>query len=110
MPDDETQPSSEALDDVPTSAPAVSARDRAAGLWRKTTAPRPPRPQLPPRVVKTLVDGLDTTERNLGIGAVVLAIVLDFVNFYVNRHSPTKSIRADADFTLISNLIFAGIL
>jgi hypothetical protein len=60
--------------------------------------------------VKTLVDGLDTTERNLGIGAVVLAVVLDFVNLYVNRHSPTKSIRDAADFTLISNLIFAGIL
>jgi threonine/homoserine/homoserine lactone efflux protein len=53
---------------------------------------------------------LDTTERNLGIGAVVFAVVLDVVNFYVNRHSPTKTIRSAADFVLISNLIFAGIL
>jgi len=53
---------------------------------------------------------LDTTERNLGIAAVVLAIVLDLVNFYANRHSPTKDIRSAAEFVLISNLIFAGIL
>jgi hypothetical protein len=110
MSDDETQPSSEPLDDVPTSVSTPSPRARAAGLWKKTMAPRPPRQPLPPRVVKTLVDGLDTTERNLGIAAVVLAIVLDLVNFYVNRHSGTKAVRADANFTLISNLIFAGIL
>jgi hypothetical protein len=60
--------------------------------------------------VKTLVDGLDTTERNLGIAAVALAVVLDLANFYVNRHSPTKATRSSADFVLISNLIFAGIL
>jgi predicted lipid-binding transport protein (Tim44 family) len=60
--------------------------------------------------VKALVDGLDTMERNLGIAAVVLAIVLDFVNFYANLHSPTKDVKSAAEFLLISNLIFAGIL
>jgi hypothetical protein len=113
MSDDETQPSGEPLEDArPSSAesndPEPSAR--ATGLWRKALAPRQPRQPLPAREVKILVDGLDTTERNLGIGAVVLAVVLDLVNFYVNRHSPTKTIRSAADFELISNLIFAGIL
>jgi predicted lipid-binding transport protein (Tim44 family) len=41
---------------------------------------------------------------------VVFAVVLDLVNFYANRHSPTKDIRDAAEFLLISNLIFAGIL
>jgi len=113
MSDDETQPSSEPLEDARSSTDEVSdppPRASATGLFRKTRAPRPPRPTLPAREVKLLVDGLDTTERNLGIAAVVLAIVLDFVNFYANRHSGTKTVRSAADFVLISNLIFAGIL
>ena len=113
MSDDETQGSGEALDDPGASSSESGdsgPKERAAGLWRKALGPRPPRQPLPPRAVKTLVDGLDTTERNLGIGAVVLAVVIDLVNFYVNRHSPTKTIRSQADFVLISNLIFAGIL
>jgi hypothetical protein len=113
MPDDETQESGDALDDVgPSSAGAdePQARPRTAGLFQRAKGPRPPRQPLPPREVKALVDGLDKTERNLGIAAVVLAIVLDVVNFYANRHSPTKTIRSAAEFEFISNLIFAGIL
>jgi hypothetical protein len=112
MSDDETPDSGDALDDARPSATEsneTTPRPRA-GLFRRSGTPRPPRPVLPAREVKALVDGLDKTERNLGIAAVVLAIVLDFVNFYANRHSPTKDIRSAADFELISNLIFAGIL
>jgi hypothetical protein len=113
MSDDETQGSGDALDDArPSSAESdeQAPRPRATGLWRRARAPRPPRPTLPAREVKTLVDGLDATERNLGIAAVVLAVVLDLVNFYANRHSPIKTTRSGADFALISNLVFAGIL
>jgi hypothetical protein len=113
MSDEETQGSGDPLDDARPSSPESgeqSQRTRPAGLFRRAGAPRPPRPSLPPREVKALVDGLDTTERNLGIAAVVLAIVLDLVNFYANRHSPIKTTRSGADFALISNLVFAGIL
>jgi hypothetical protein len=113
MSDEETQGSGDQLDDArspSTESEEQVASPRASGLFRRSGAPRPPRPSLPPREVKALVDGLDTTERNLGIAAVVLAIVLDFVNFYANRHSPIKTTRSGANFELISNLIFAGIL
>ena len=113
MSDEETQGSGDPLDDARPSSSEPdeqSPHPRATGLFRRSGTPRPPRPSLPPREVKALVDGLDTTERNLGIAAVVLAIVLDLVNFYANRHSPTKATRTGADFTLISNLVFAGIL
>jgi hypothetical protein len=113
MSDEETQGSGDPLDDARSSSTESEEQaptQRATGLFRRAGAPRPPRPSLPPREVKALVDGLDTTERNLGIAAVVLAIVLDFVNFYANRHSPIKTTRSGADFALISNLIFAGIL
>ena len=114
MSDDETQPSSEPLEDARPSTDESSdppPRASATGLFRKARTPRPPRPQLA-RLARQrlLVDGLDTTERNLGIAAVVVAVVLDFVNFYANRRSGTKTVQSSADFLLISNLIFAGIL
>jgi hypothetical protein len=113
MSDDETQLPAEQPGDAQapsTFRPKRGLAARSSGLVQKALTPRPPRAPRPVRTVKALVDGLDTTERNLGIAAVVLAIVLDFVNFYANLHSGTKSVESAAEFLLISNLIFAAIL
>jgi hypothetical protein len=111
MPDDETQLPSEEPDSTPLATEAgPGLAGRSSGLLQKVLTPRPPGAPRGPRTVKALVDGLDSTERNLAIGAVIFAVVLDLVNFYANRHSPTKDIRQAAEFLLVSNLIFAAIL
>jgi hypothetical protein len=60
--------------------------------------------------VKEIVDGLDRTETILGTMAVAFAVILALIGYFYSRHSTTKSIHDAANFLLISNLVFAGIL
>lgn len=59
---------------------------------------------------KQIVDGIDKTERALGIAAIVLALFWAIAGYFVDKHSTVKSVHQGADFGLISNLIFAVII
>jgi len=107
-------------DGVPPSAPSgakAKAKKERRGLnqvvtelWFQKPGPREPREPRTSRSSKEIVEGLDKTERILGMAAVAFAAALAFISYFYSRHSTTKSIHDAATFLLISNLVFAGIL
>ena len=97
-------------DEATPRAPRRRLGEIATDLWYQKPGSRPPRAPNPRGDVKEIVDGLDRTEIILGTTAVAFAVALALIGYFYSRHSTTKSIHDAANFLLVSNLVFAGIL
>jgi hypothetical protein len=96
--------------ETPAPTPRRSIGRIISELWNQKPGTRAPREPKFHGSSKEIVDGLDRTEQILGGAAVAFAIALALIGFFYSRHSSTKSIHDAANFLLVSNLVFAGIL
>lgn len=106
MQDDEA-PDDPANDAAPAAPPRRTILDLLSDPKRR---PQPATGGPSSAAQKQIVDGLDGLERGLGFASVCFAVLVAVLSYVASKHSSTKSIHDAANFLLVSNLVFAGIL